>query len=116
MAEVTRSRVLLSVQRALLGEITPGMRAVSVRWNERRIQIRIFHDGPWPAEVEADFDACAITQVVADFPYPDRGDPEIQCEFVRLDGRNALPGLRDDEAFVYARNDEAWHPLTSQCT
>jgi hypothetical protein len=111
MPEVNRANTLLSLQRALLGEITPGMRAVSVRWSSRQILIRVFHDGPWAALVEEDFDASAVTQVVADFPNPEQGDPEILYEFVRLDGDARLPqDLPENEAFAYARNNEKWDP------
>jgi hypothetical protein len=103
-----RTRVLLSVQRALLGEITPGMRAIAVDWDQERIRIRVLHDGPWDASLEADFDAGAVSQVVADFPWPERGDPHVVCEFVRLDGQRALPELPKGAAYVYSRNDEAW--------
>ena len=37
-----RSPVLLSVQRALVGEIDPYMRAVSVEWDESRIRIHVY--------------------------------------------------------------------------
>ena len=100
MPEITRTGVLLSVQRALLGEITPGMRAISVRWNNQRICIRVYHDGPWATEDSEDFDAGAVTQVVADFLPP----TDIQYEFVRLDDDAPLPqDLHDQEAYVYAR-------------
>ena len=108
MAMPKRSSVLLSVQRALLGEITPGMRAIAVDWDAERIRIRVFHDGPWEASIEEDFDGCAITQVIADFPWPERGDPRVDHEFVRLDAPNPLPDLPDDGAYVYARNEDAW--------
>jgi hypothetical protein len=112
---VSRTEVLLSVQRALLGEITPGMRAVRVEWNERLICIRIFHDGPWAQEIEEDFDAGAVTQVVADFPCTEKGDPAVEFQFVRLDAGMPLPqGLTG--ALVYARNEEKWHRPTSRWT
>ena len=67
----------------------------------------MFHDGSWPSEVEDDFDASVVTQVIADFPYPERGDPEVHYEFVRLDGNAPLPQEKDEqEAFAYARDNE----------
>lgn len=103
-----RARVLLSVQRALLGETAPGVRAIAVDWNENRIRIQVLHDGPWDAAVEEDFDAGAVTQVVADFPWPERGDPQVDFEFARFDGSGPLPALPGGAAYVYARNDAAW--------
>jgi hypothetical protein len=63
-----RARVLLSMQRALLGEVFPSLRAVWVEWSEREIRIRWIVDqevsgadresiSSVEAEVQADFDA-----------------------------------------------------------
>jgi hypothetical protein len=86
-----RTRVLLSVQRALLGEITPEMRAVEVEWSPERILLRVFTEGEASEEVREDFDASAVTQVVADFPEPDRDDPRVEFEFVRCDSPARIP-------------------------
>jgi hypothetical protein len=84
-------RVLLSLQRALLGEITPEMRAVAVQWSPDRIEIRIYTDGEASSETREDFDAAVVTQVVADFSFPERGDPTVDFEFVRCDAPSRLP-------------------------
>ena len=39
-------RVRLSVQRALLGEITAEMRIITADWTDSLILIRVYHDGP----------------------------------------------------------------------
>ena len=80
-----RSRVLLSVQRALVGEITPQMRFIGVKFSAERIHIIVWHDGVVDESISADFDAGAVTQVVADFAWPERGDPLVSFEFVRCD-------------------------------
>lgn len=95
-----RTKVLLSLQRALLGEITPTMRAVAVQWSAERIVIRVYTDGEAPADVREDFDASVVTQVVADFSLPDRGDPKVEFEFTRFDAPARLP---DWGVLVYAR-------------
>lgn len=86
-----RNRVLLSVQRALVGEITPTMRAIEVEFAPARILIRVFTDGDAHEAVRKDFDAGAMTQVVADFPDPDAGDPQVEFEFVALPSPAAIP-------------------------
>lgn len=107
MSKLTRHSVVWSVQRAIHGEISPGMRAVSVCWDAQRILIRVFYDGPWPKEVEEDFDAGAVTQVVADFPYPDRDDPKVLYEFISLDCHTPLPVAGDEsEEYLYVRPEE----------
>src|SRR5688572_7118178 len=86
-----RNGVLLSVQRALVGEITPVMRAVEVEIERTRVLIRVFTDGDVPEDVRKDFDAGAITQVVADFPDPENGDPQVAFELVAVPSPAAVP-------------------------
>lgn len=86
-----RVRVLLSVQRALLGEITPPMRAIEVEWSRDRIMIRVFTEGEVDDAMREDFDAGVVTQVVSDFPDPDRGDPQVAFEVVRCDAPTRIP-------------------------
>ena len=75
MNAIDRPRVLLSLQRALLGMITPAMRAIDVCWDDRRIAIRIAvdraddvdladHASHLEAEVESDFVQIASANVV----------------------------------------------------
>jgi hypothetical protein len=90
-ASELRARALLSVQRALIGEVTPEMRAIEVVVTSGRVLLRVFTDGEAPARVRDDFDAGAATQIVADFPYPEDGDPEVAVEFVRCDFPEPIP-------------------------
>jgi hypothetical protein len=78
-----RARVLLSVQRALVGCITSEMRFISVEWSPYRIHLHIYVDGPLRAFDH--FDAEAVTQIVADFPKPDSSDPQVTFVFQRCD-------------------------------
>lgn len=80
-----RGRVLLSVQRALVGQVTPQMRFIAVEFSSERIHVIVWHDGAISECISADFDDGAITQIVADFPWPERGDPQTSFEFVRCD-------------------------------
>jgi hypothetical protein len=86
-----RTRALLSVQRALVGEVHLGMRAIEVEISAQLITIRVFTDGDATEEIREHFDAGAVTQVVADFPHPERGDPIVGFEFVRCDRPEAVP-------------------------
>jgi hypothetical protein len=62
-----RVRVLLSVQRALLGHIGTAVRAIMCRWTKDEIHVRAVFDG----DIDDD-NAGAIseaeTEVIADFP------------------------------------------------
>lgn len=59
--------VLLSVQLALLGEVTPNLRAVTVEFGDGTIIVESLFDGP-PSEDELEGMACAETEVLALFP------------------------------------------------
>lgn len=59
--------VLLAVQLALLGEVTPNLRAVTVEYLDISIQVESLFDGP-PSEDELEGMACAETEVLALFP------------------------------------------------
>jgi hypothetical protein len=97
-----RNRVLLSVQRALVGEVTPHMRFIGVEFSPACIHIIVWHDGSVDERISADFDAGAITQVVADFARPERGDPQVSFEFVRCDSPQR-PAFRG--TLVYGRSE-----------
>ena len=65
MTRLDRVRILLSAQRALLGAVTPELRAVDVSWNDREIRLRFTIDADdndmddlaneIEGEIEADF-------------------------------------------------------------
>lgn len=57
----------LSVIRAMVGEITPEMRAITVELNAQHVTVRVYHDGLASDDLWDDFDA-AMTEVYADFP------------------------------------------------
>lgn len=61
------------------------MRAISVESSKGRVKIWVYHDGPVPKNIVDDFDASVVSQIVADFPYPERIDPLIEFEFARCD-------------------------------
>ena len=90
-----RTRVLLSIQRALLGAITPSMRLIDACWNEKQIQVRIVADSQSDtvvedianeieAEIEGDFLPHATVRVVVeratkDAPVTDFKPSDGQC-------------------------------------
>jgi hypothetical protein len=77
------TRVLASIERAIVGAVPPEIRAVAVEWSAAQVLVRVFAEQAAPDSVREEFDEDVITQVVADFPYPDRGDPRIDLVFVR---------------------------------
>ena len=95
-----RVRVLLSVQRALVGEITPEMRAVSVEWSPKEVLLRVFVDGLVADQIRDDFDASVVTQIMADFIHSERCEPPIEFEFIRVDDPVPIPNVG---TFVFGR-------------
>jgi hypothetical protein len=80
-----RQMVLLSIQRALLGAITPNMRAITTEYSEKQVHIKVYIDGQIENDEENEFDEDVITQIIADFPNFDKSDPFITSEFIRAD-------------------------------
>ncbi len=59
--------VLLSIQRALLGEITPNIRGITCAWSKSEIKIRCYFEGEITDENEESMD-CVEGEIMADFP------------------------------------------------
>jgi hypothetical protein len=60
-------RVQLSVMRALLGAISPPMRAVTVELHGRKVTVRVFHDGAASPDLE-ELVSEVDTEIRAAFP------------------------------------------------
>ncbi len=74
-----------SAHRALLGEIKPFVRAISLETSKDIIKLWVYHDGEVSSDEKDYFDSVVITQIFADFPDPEKGDPICEFEFVRID-------------------------------
>lgn len=92
--------IRLSVQRALLGMVSPSLRAVSCEAANERIRLRFVFDGPIDEDEEHDARAVG-TEVIADFPASWTIDEQI----VRID----YPADRREGAlalWAYMRKEE----------
>ncbi len=94
-----RSRLLLSAQRALLGEVFPALRAVTIRWSKDAIALRAYVDGEL-LDDDAESLSCIATELTADLWQEMRVDYEaIRCDWPqRIDD--------DDGVFIYARREQ----------
>lgn len=92
-----RAELLLSVQRALLGAVSPSLRGVTVGWQDNLIRLRFYFDGPISDE---EYSAVQVvsTEVIADFQSP----WEINEEILRLDPPTPLECL---EAWAFLRRE-----------
>ena len=75
-----RTRLLLSVQRALLGAVPASLREVTCGWEDSWIKLRFVFDGEIAA-VDKESAQIAATEVIADFSEPWM----IAEEIVRID-------------------------------
>lgn len=91
-----RARVLLSVQRALLGEVFPALRGVTVGWDDRTIRIVCYMDGPISARDQERL-GCVEAEISADFE-----DYQVHVDTVRCDAPADMAPLR---AWAYRRRE-----------
>lgn len=90
--------VLLSLQRALLGAISPAIRAVTVRFDESSIYFEVFVHGEISDEVREAMSEVE-TEVMADFSSVER----VSHALVRLDPPELIP---KDRHWVYFRRED----------
>jgi hypothetical protein len=64
----TRARILLSMQVALLGMVTPKMRAVLIGWHEPQMVFRVIFDSCLVTSEQADLVNELETEMIAHFP------------------------------------------------
>ena len=93
-----RSKVLLSIQRALVGTITPNVRAIVCRWSESAIDIRAMFDDA-PSSTELEIMSVAETEVMSDFP---KSHVQLKCIQLQLPNKVTVD---DDEVIVYGRRE-----------
>lgn len=95
--DMRRCEVLLSLQRALLGEVGPSLRAVTVNYAESSLHFEAFFDG---AITDENREAMSLveTEVMADFP----STHTITHEVTRLDAPALIP---KDRTWVYYRKE-----------
>jgi hypothetical protein len=93
-----RPQLLLSVQRALLGEVFPSLRGVAVGWDSYRLHVVCYIDG---AIADTDLERLqeVETEIAADFP----ADYEVQLDTIRCDTPTVMPSLI---AWAFLRREE----------
>lgn len=64
---MNRSLILLSTQRALLGAITPNMKAITIGYNETSFTLRVYFSSQ-PSEEEMELLTEITSEIAADIP------------------------------------------------
>jgi hypothetical protein len=97
-SESLRKKILLSLQRALLGEISPFLRGVTCSWDDSQICILCIFDGQVSDDDQESMEGVE-TEVMADFP-----EISVNLNSVRLDYPEPLnPQFLTD--WVYRRKE-----------
>ncbi len=102
MTEVElRTKLLLSLQRALLGAVSPALRQVSCGWQARQINLHFIYDGDISDD---DLDAAHIVgaEVISDFSQ----GWDIDENIVRLDAPEKLTLLDNAAILAYRRRED----------
>ena len=84
---IERTKILLSIQRALLGSVVPCLRCITASWTKDAIKIVYYYDGQISEE---DFDILdsSTAEISADFI-----DYKCDIKILRLDAPNKIPYL-----------------------
>ncbi len=87
----------LSIQRALLGEVSPQLRAVVFSIAERDIDVRFYFDGDI-SDKDMESASCVETEIIADYEAED----VITVRCIRLDTPKTIG---DSGVWVYQRRE-----------
>ncbi|WP_020579289.1 hypothetical protein [Actinopolymorpha alba] len=93
-----RTEVLLSLQRALWGMITPDIRAISVGWKDGIIRVRFIYDHQ-VTENDLEIVSEVEGEVLADF------EPHVAADFSAEFSSEEMASLRNDGWWAYVRRE-----------
>ena len=91
--------VLLSIQRALLGEVSGRLRGVTCEWTKNEILIEAFFDGEIDNSDLESID-CVGSEVAADFP-----EHQVEVLKTRIDSPIPISG-RIHKVWAYMRKED----------
>lgn len=99
--KIDRVSAILSLNRALLGEVFPQLRAAKIQWDEEKVNLFFYYDGEI-SEDDRESLECVATEVISDFP-----DHGLEVEIVRCDyPARVLQSDAANIALVYRRKEE----------
>ncbi|HZN96007.1 MAG TPA: hypothetical protein VFB81_25000 [Myxococcales bacterium] len=95
--DTRRYEVLLAIQQALLGEVSPNLRAVTVSYTETSLHFEAYFDGEVHDE-EREAMSLVETELMAEFP----STHSLSHQVIRLDTPALIP---KDRTWVYFRKE-----------
>ncbi len=94
-----RIKILLSVQRALLGAIVPNLRRIFLDWNENEIRFYFVFDGDFSEEDQEEME-CVAFEVSCDFD----DDEKIVTNYLRIPAPEQVHNM--GQACVFSRKEK----------
>jgi hypothetical protein len=95
--QITRVRAILSMNRALWGEVSPALRAARIKWNEKQVHLFFYYDGEI-SEKDHESAECVATEVIADFP-----ELNFEVDILQWDYPKPIP--QNEGELVYKRRE-----------
>jgi hypothetical protein len=96
--KIDRVRAILSMNRALWGEVSPALRAAKIKWDDITIHLFFYYDGEIS---EDDYESAqdVATEVISDFP-----KHELEVNILRWDYPKPIP--QESLETVYRRREK----------
>ncbi|MDE3046173.1 MAG: hypothetical protein KGJ02_05975 [Verrucomicrobiota bacterium] len=88
---------ILSMNRALWGEVAPALRAAKVSWDEETVHLYFYYDGEI-SEEDHESAECVATEFIAEYP-----EYKLEVHILRLDYPNSIP---EEGKLVYYRREQ----------
>ncbi len=95
MKKISSVRAILSLNRGLLGEVSPALRAAQIKWDQELIHLFFYYDGEI-SEEDHEAAECAATEVMADFP-----EYHYEIDILQWDYPKPIP--KEGELVYYRR-------------
>jgi hypothetical protein len=95
---MTRTKAILSLNRALLVEASPALRAALISWNDEEIHLFFYYDGEISVE-DNESAECAATEVIAGYP-----EYALEIDILRWDAPKPIPQTGE---LVYHRREKS---------
>lgn len=102
--EMARGDILLSIGDSLLGNVSPSLRAITVKvakevLDQKRVNINFYYDGEI-SEIDKNLANNAISQIKQDFL---GFEPRFEIQILRLDYPSKVPVNENEDIYIYHR-------------
>ncbi len=93
-----RISAILSMCRALWGEVSPALRASKVSWDDENVHLFFYYDGEI-SEEDRESAECVATEFISCYP-----EYMLHVDIIRLDYPKSIP-QSDEQELIYRRRE-----------